>query len=65
MGDHILQLKTNANLLDALLASVKRPQSAEERQEQRVSFVFGSLDSESSVTRERVREILAKEGVSA
>ena len=61
MGDHILELKTNAKLLSALNDSVKRPQTAEDRKEQRVSFVFGSLDSESSVTRERVREILAKE----
>ncbi len=56
MGDAIVNLKTSADLL-AELRNAKKP-SAEELKEQRVSFVFGSLDSKSPVTREQVRRML-------
>ena len=62
MGN-LRNLKTDERLLKALNDSSKHEQSESERHEQRVSFVFGSLDSGSNVTRERVRELLAQDGL--
>jgi hypothetical protein len=56
MGDAITKLKTNEALLRDL-RDAKKP-SPEEVKEQRVSFVFGSLDSKSPITREQVRKAL-------
>lgn len=56
MGDAITKLKTNESLLRDL-RDAKKP-SPEEVKEQRVSFVFGSLDSKSPITREQVRKAL-------
>lgn len=56
MGDEIVRLKTDKALL-AELKGGKKP-TADEVKEQRVSFVFASLDSDSTITRERVRELL-------
>lgn len=56
MGDAITKLKTNAELLKEL-RGIKKP-SPNEVREQRVSFVFGSLDSKSPITREQVRKAL-------
>lgn len=59
-----LDLKTDARLLTALKGAARRVLTAAELKEQRVSFVYGSLDAQSDVTREQVREMLAKqEGV--
>lgn len=49
-------LKTDQDLLDRL-AHAREP-SPQERREQRVSFVFASIDPESRVTREEVRRKL-------
>ena len=59
MGEMLLKLKTRESLLRELRDS-RRP-SAEEVREQRVSFVFGTLDSDSRMTREEVRKILESE----
>ncbi|GGD48398.1 hypothetical protein GCM10007235_20390 [Pseudoxanthomonas indica] len=56
MGDAITKLKTKEALLQNL-RDAKKPSAAEVR-EQRVSFVFGSLDSKSPITREMVRKAL-------
>ncbi len=56
MGDEIVRLKTDAALMQKLRES--REPTAAEVKEQRVSFVYGSLDFESSVTREQVRRML-------
>lgn len=56
MGDEIVRLKTDALLLQKLRET--REPSAAEVKEQRVSFVFGSLDSESPMTREQVRQMV-------
>lgn len=61
MGNEILELKTNAELLEALQKSLTRKPTAEEIREQRVSFVYGSLSSKSSVTRDRVRQLLVEQ----
>ena len=55
------ELKTNASLLDALSRATNRTQTSEEVESQRVSFVMGSLKSNSSVTRARVQEVLAQQ----
>lgn len=66
MSNEILELKTSSALLDALHNSLSKKPTAEEIMEQRVSYVFGSLDSDSSVTRDRVRKLLAEqEGIAA
>lgn len=51
------ELKTSESLLRALREAT-RAQSAEERHQQRVSFVMGSLGSESTMTRAEVESII-------
>lgn len=58
MNDSLLSLKTSEKLLNAVHRAAARKMTSEELREQRVSFVFGSMDSSSSVTRERVRQML-------
>ena len=60
MGDGVLNLKTKPELLTALQESLNRRPTAHEIQEQRVSFVYGSLSSKSNVTREQVRKLLVE-----
>lgn len=54
-------IKTDPALLEALEKSAKTPLTAEEIKKQRVSFIMGSLSTDSSITRERVQEILAQQ----
>lgn len=56
MGDTMTNLKTDARLLKEM-HDARKP-TREEIKEQRVSFVFGSLDAKSPITREQVRKIL-------
>lgn len=56
MGDVITKLKSSEDLLKNL-RDARKPTSQEVR-EQRVSFVFGALDSKSPITRDQVREML-------
>lgn len=56
MGEEVTKLKTNEDLLKEL-AKVRKPTANQVRQ-QRVSFVYGSLDSTSAITREQVRKEL-------
>jgi Ca2+-binding EF-hand superfamily protein len=53
-------LKTKQSTLEALEAAARRPLTPEEIRKQRVSFVMGSLDADSSITREKVEKILAE-----
>jgi hypothetical protein len=53
-------LKTSESLLSALRRAATTP-SAEEIEQQRVSFIMGSLSERSSVTRARVQEVLAQQ----
>ncbi|QTD44547.1 hypothetical protein [Ottowia testudinis] len=53
--DQALKLTTDARLLEGMKASAKRDQSANERFEQRVSYVFGLMSQSSSVTKQQVR----------
>ncbi len=61
MGNEVLNLKTKPELLDALQKSLARKTTAKDIQEQRVSFVYGSLSSKSSVTRDQVRKLLVEQ----
>lgn len=54
-------LKTNESLLHALKRAASHTPTAEELHRQRVSFILGSLREESTVTRERVQEVLAEQ----
>jgi hypothetical protein len=54
-------LKTSESLLSALRRAATRTPSAEEIEQQRVSFIMGSLSERSSVTRARVQEVLAQQ----
>lgn len=63
MTDSLLSLKTNPKLLEALCSAATKPMTARDLMEQRVSFVYGSMDAASGVTRDRVRQlILEQEG---
>lgn len=52
-------LKTDQSLLDALSILASRPLTAEEIEQQRVSFIMGTVKS--GVTRERVKEVIAEQ----
>ncbi|MFX4223558.1 MAG: hypothetical protein ACMVO3_22800 [Thalassobaculum sp.] len=54
------EVKTPRQVLDALTRASKHTMTAEEIGRQRVSFIMGSLEPESNVTREGVEKILAK-----
>jgi len=51
---------TPQDLLRALFSPDRKP-TKEEMFEQRVSFVYGSMDSDSSITRAQIRAVLAKD----
>lgn len=52
----IASLKTDADLIRRLQESASKPVSKEELARQRVSFVYGNLPSNSTITRDRVAE---------
>ena len=52
----IATLKTNARLIERLQESASKPVTKEELARQRVSFVYGNLPADSTITRERVAE---------
>jgi hypothetical protein len=57
-------LKSEPGLLSALQEAAKRKQTQREILEQRVSYVFGIIDSKNGVTREVVRSmLLEKDGL--
>lgn len=56
-------LKTDAALLARLQESAKKPMTRGELARQKVSFVYGNLPEDSTITRDRVEErIRMKEG---
>jgi hypothetical protein len=55
------ELKTNEATLKALKRAARRPLTPDEIQKQRISFVMGSLDAKSSITREKVEKLLAEQ----
>ena len=62
MGARVLNnLKTKPSLLDALRAAAQEKIPADELRKQRVSFIMGSLNDASMVTRAKITEVLAKQ----
>lgn len=62
--DNALGLPTSLRLVGALDRAKSRPMSQRDLIEQRVSFVLGSVNPDSNVTRERVREVvLGQDGI--
>lgn len=54
-------LKTKESTLKSLQRAAQTPSTPEALRRQRISFIMGSLNNESHVTRAQVREILAKQ----
>ncbi|MDH5324390.1 MAG: hypothetical protein OEZ68_21600 [Gammaproteobacteria bacterium] len=66
MGNNISELKTDGQLLDALKKSSQVKLGPVEILEQRVSFVYGSMSSDSNVTREHIKQVISEqEGIKA
>lgn len=56
----LVQLKTNEKLLAQITSQASKKQSADEIRNQRVSFIFGTMDK-SGVTRSRIQEVLTEQ----
>lgn len=54
-------LRTNEALLKALQQSSSRALSHERMEQQRLSFVMGSLDDDNDMTREQVEQVLERQ----
>lgn len=61
MNLNFLALKSDPAVLEALKAAAKVEQSPEQRFEQRVSFVFGSLGKNNTMTKDQVRQQLRRD----
>ena len=53
-------MKTDANLLKTLEKSAGKTMTGKEIQQQKISFIMGSLKDDSTITRERVEAELNK-----
>lgn len=54
-------LKTKESTLQALERAARNPLTQDEIRRQRVSFIMGSLNTDSHVTRAQVQELLAEQ----
>lgn len=61
MGDDVFKLKTDNVLLERLKMAAEVKQTPADRLEQRVSFIFSSINPENGVTRERIRQALVEQ----
>jgi hypothetical protein len=61
IGNKIPKIETNKILIEALKSATSRKLTAKELLEQRVSFIYGSLKSNSSITKEEVRKAIKKQ----
>lgn len=59
--DRVLAMETGARLTDAIRKASERKISQSELMEQRVSFVFGSMDNQNGVTKEQVRQAILEQ----
>jgi hypothetical protein len=57
----VVEINTDEELLARLKTKSDHRQSPEDAKEQRVSFVYGAMKSDSSITKEAVRRIIAKQ----
>lgn len=58
--DIISGFRTDPGLLEAIKAAPEK-RSAHEMFEQKVSYVFGSIDRHSTITKEQVRELILQQ----
>ena len=56
--DCVRSIKTNGKLLDAVQRVATYKLSSAELIEQKVSFVYGSMNSNNGVTKEKVRQVI-------
>lgn len=61
MGNQFVEVKTADSLIKALERGSCRKPTAEEVSEQRISFIYGSINPKSGVTRERIKQVLAEQ----
>lgn len=61
MGDDIANLKTDKSLLDALGKAASHKLTAAEILEQRVSFVYSSVEREGNVTRQHIKQAIQEQ----
>lgn len=59
--DSMFSMKTNAGLLDSIKKISSMHMSSREIIEQRISFVYGSIDSKNGITREKVRQVILEQ----
>jgi hypothetical protein len=57
----VVELKTDGELLRSLREAAQRKPTAEEALEQRVSFVYGSMKTDSQITRDQVRKLIQED----
>lgn len=53
-------ITTDPALLEKLRRSADKPLTAEQRLRRRVSFIYGALPTDSTITHQQIEEILAK-----
>lgn len=56
--DRALALKTDRRMLESIQRAAAKHVTAEELLAQRVSFVYGSMDNKSNVSKDRVRDVI-------
>jgi predicted transcriptional regulator len=61
MNTSLFSLKTSQAVLDSVQRAASRKMSPHEALEQRVSFVYGTMDAKSNVTREQVRQLIIEQ----
>lgn len=53
-------ITTDPALIERLRQTANKPLTAEQKLRRRVSFIYGALPTDSTITREQIEEILAK-----
>lgn len=62
--DNLLLLKSSDEVLAALKSAAHSKQTAEQINEQRVSFIYGSIKEHGTITRAQIKDILSeKQGI--
>ena len=61
MGTDLNAIRTDAGLLEALKRASSHEMTASEVQEQRISFIYGSVKPSAGLTREKIREVLLEQ----
>lgn len=55
-----LKVKTDEKLLKRLEEAAKRKMTKEEKMKQRISFIYAGMSHDSSISKQRIEEILNK-----